>query len=217
MKHKIFLILFFIAAIGELISTIAELPTVHLICKPLLLPSLIAYYWVSTTDRSMMMLGALVFSWIGDVLLMDNAYFIFGLISFLVSHILYIVTYKQHQHEETTHALHGLQRIRFAFPVLLAGTGLIVILWPHLNDMKYPVLVYAGVITFMTLTALFRFGRTSVQSFAFVFGGAILFMISDSLLAVNKFIEPIAMGHFWIMLTYCGAQILITIGILRHQ
>jgi uncharacterized membrane protein YhhN len=82
--------------------------------------------------------------------------------------------------------------------------------------MKWPVLLYALVITLMALSALFRYGRTSMKSFALVFGGSILFIMSDSLLAVNKFIEPLALADFWIMVTYIGAQYLIVSGILNH-
>jgi uncharacterized membrane protein YhhN len=78
------------------------------------------------------------------------------------------------------------------------------------------VLVYALVITLMALSALFRYGRTTIKSFALVFGGSVLFMMSDSILAVNKFIEPVRHADFWIMLTYIGAQFLIVSGILRH-
>jgi uncharacterized membrane protein YhhN len=68
----------------------------------------------------------------------------------------------------------------------------------------------------MVMVALFRFGKTTAGSFAMVFGGAILFMISDSLIAINKFLEPLPQSGFWIMTTYIGAQFLIVRGLLRH-
>lgn len=87
---------------------------------------------------------------------------------------------------------------------------------PGLGEMKIPVMVYASVIVVMTITALLRYGYTSIQSFSLVFGGAIMFMISDSLLAVNKFLNPFAYAGFWIMATYCLAQFLIVKGIINH-
>jgi uncharacterized membrane protein YhhN len=80
-----------------------------------------------------------------------------------------------------------------------------------------PVMLYALVLTLMVLNALFRFKRTGAASFAMVFGGAILFMISDSVLAVNKFLEPVSHSGIWIMSTYISAQFLIVEGILQHQ
>jgi uncharacterized membrane protein YhhN len=78
-------------------------------------------------------------------------------------------------------------------------------------------LVYAGVLTYMVLSALFRFGKTNSGSFTMVFGGAILFMMSDSLIAINKFLEPLSMAGFWVMITYITAQFLIVKGLLKHE
>jgi uncharacterized membrane protein YhhN len=109
-----------------------------------------------------------------------------------------------------------LQRVRLAFPIVLAGTGLVVILYSKLGDLQIPVIVYAAVITTMVLTALFRYGRTSNSSFWQVFIGAVLFMISDSILAINKFLDPITNAGLYIMITYVAAQFLIVHGILKH-
>jgi uncharacterized membrane protein YhhN len=217
-----FLILFLAAATAELYSTLSEAPVVHQFAKPFLLLTLIGYYVFSRQQKplSVIFLLALFFSWAGDVLLMfqheEASFFIYGLASFLIAHGCYIFAYRQHRFDNSTHALQGLQRARFAFPIILAGTGLVVILYPHLGNLTVPVLVYALVITLMALSALFRYGRTTIKSFALVFGGSVLFMMSDSILAVNKFIEPVRHADFWIMLTYIGAQFLIVSGILRH-
>lgn len=219
---KISLGLFGIAAFGELVSTLVDLPIVHSICKPALLITLLLYYFFSQRTANQRLSPALVmallFSLGGDVFLMGSGekHFILGLASFLTAHIFYIFTLRQYRFEDDTDALHGVQQIRFAFPIILYGTGLVVILYPHLDEMKLPVLVYALVLTVMVLYALFRFGRTSTPSFVMVFGGAILFMISDSLLAVSKFIEPVTLSGFWIMSTYISAQFLIVKGLIRH-
>ncbi|HEU5291175.1 MAG TPA: lysoplasmalogenase, partial [Cyclobacteriaceae bacterium] len=144
-------------------------------------------------------------------------YFMFGLGAFLFAHVFYIFAYQQHCGDESGHELQGLQKIRFALPIVLAGTGLVTILYNRLGDLKIPVLLYAGVLTYMVLRALFRFGRTNASSFAMVFGGAILFMISDSLIAINKFLEPLSRADFWVMTTYISAQYLIVKGLLKHS
>lgn len=219
---KIALGLFIATAVGELVSTVMDAPTLHLIGKPALLVTLLFYYISSQREAhkklSTIIVLALVFSWGGDVLLMNSGelYFILGLVSFLVAHVFYIFTFRQFRKEDTTHELQGLHRIRFAFPIVLFGTGLIVVLYPTLGNMLMPVMLYALVLTLMVLNALFRFKRTGEGSFALVFGGAILFMISDSLLAVNKFLEPVSQSGFWIMSTYISAQFLIVEGLLRH-
>jgi uncharacterized membrane protein YhhN len=221
---KIFLILFILVSVGEIISTLLDVPVLHTFCKPAIMIMLGLYYWasqrVARESLSIPLVVAILFSCAGDILLMqksDEKFFMFGLGAFLVAHLFYILTLRQHRLENSPEALQGLQKIRFAFPIVLAGTGLVAILYGHLEGLKIPVMVYAAVITFMVLNALFRFGRTSTKSFTMVFGGAILFMMSDSLLAVDKFLEPIPMAGFWVMSTYIGAQFLIVKGLVNHQ
>lgn len=124
--------------------------------------------------------------------------------------------YRQHRWDDSEVTLQGLHRIRLAFPVVLGGTGLIVVLYPVLTDMRIPVIVYAIVLMLMVIQSIFRMGRTSPESFWMVFGGAVLFMISDSLIAMNKFLDPFPLAEFWIMLTYSVAQFFIVRGLLLH-
>lgn len=219
---KIALVLFFIAAFGDLLSIIAGLETLHVICKPLIMVTLGVYYLSSAEDnRSVVVMLAIIFSLAGDVFLMfdsvDPIYFMAGLVSFLISHIFYIVAYRQHQNEDEADALHGIQKLRAAFPIVLAGTGLVVILYPSLGDLRIPVMIYAIVLVVMVLNGLFRLGRTNNKSFMLVFVGAMFFMISDSLLAVNKFFSPLPYSGLMIMGTYIAAQYMIVEGLLVHE
>jgi uncharacterized membrane protein YhhN len=221
---KIFFYLFLIVSAGVIISTLTDAPLVHLVCKPAIMFTLGLYYWMTQHSRqeskSVPLVVAIIFSCAGDVLLMlqqmNPDFFMVGLGAFLVAHVFYIFAYKQHQGVESTEELQGLRKIRFALPIVLSGTGLITILYNHLGNLKIPVVIYACVLTYMVLVALFRFGKTNIVSFTMVFGGAILFMISDSLIAINKFLEPLSMANFWVMITYISAQFLIVSGILKH-
>lgn len=220
---KVFLVTFALICSVELLSHLLDLALIHTVAKPLLLPLLIGYYIAGTDkeERSRTVLLALVFSWIGDVLLMfqpqGELYFIGGLLAFLVAHLYYIFAYRQFMIEDTSKALLGVQRFRFSFPIILAGTGLVSVLYSHLGGLKIPVIVYALVLVLMVVNALFRFGRTSLASFSMVFFGATLFMISDSMIAINKFMLPIAYSGFWVMFTYLGAQYLIVQGLIKHR
>lgn len=215
---KLALILFILSFIGTVVYELTSVQWIFFIGKPLIMISLFTYYIVSVDreNKSPVFMLGLVFSFAGDVLLMNPEYFILGLVAFLLAHVMYVFAYRQHRHDEAQDDLRGLQRVRLAFPILLAGTGLVVILYPVLGDLKIPVIIYAAVITTMALNALFRYGRTSQQSFWFAFAGAILFMMSDSLLAINKFLEPIQFGGLYIMVTYMLAQWMIVQGILKH-
>lgn len=222
---KVFLYLFILVSVGVLIAEIGNAEWVYLICKPAIMIALGLHYVVLQREQnqppSKIVLLAVIFSCAGDTLLMfqgkDGNFFMFGLGAFLVAHIFYILAYRQHQSADTSNELQGLQKIRYAFPILLSGTGLVVVLYNRLGGMKIPVLIYAIVLTGMVLAALFRFGKTSSSSFALVFGGAILFMISDSLIAINKFLEPLPMAGVWIMITYIVAQYLIITGLSKHK
>ncbi len=140
-----------------------------------------------------------------------------GLVLFLAGHVFYIITYRQHQSESEEHALLTVQKVRFSLPVVLAGTGLVVILFPVLGGLKFPVIVYATAIIVMVMSAIFRFGRTNTRSYWLVLTGAVLFMVSDSILAINKFLGAIEMGGMLIMLTYITAQFLIVEGLRKHE
>lgn len=215
---KLSLIVFFVAVAGVIISEIIHHELLFWITKPLIMISLLVHYYsaIPSQNRSGLLLMALQFSLIGDVLLMRSNLFIPGLIAFLLAHVAYIFVYRQYQGEQTDNSLYGLHKIRMSFPIILAGTGLVVILFPKLGDLTLPVVVYAAVITTMTLTALFRYGRTTNESFWFVFVGAVLFMISDSVLAINKFLSPIEYSGIYIMLTYSFAQYFIVKGLMKH-
>ncbi|QLH32521.1 MAG: lysoplasmalogenase [Cyclobacteriaceae bacterium] len=128
---------------------------------------------------------------------------------------MYIICYRNFRSAGT--GLTGPQQIRFSLPIILAGTGLVTILFPHLGGLQIPVLVYALVITVMAMQALFRYGYTNSKSFVLVFVGAISFMISDSLLAINKFMQPLPLAGLAVMLTYLLAQYLIVEGVVRHD
>lgn len=212
------LFLFLASGIATLLSGILELKLLYYISKPLIMLSLTAYYLVSvnSSSRSMLVVIAMVLSLAGDVFLLDGSFFIPGLIAFLCAHLAYIFAYRQHRSETTDYSLAGVHKVRLIFPVILAGTGLVIILYPSLNELKVPVIIYASVLALMVITALFRYGRSSSASFWMVFSGAVLFMISDSILAINKFLSPVALASFWIMLTYTTAQFLIVKGLLKH-
>ncbi|MBZ0245900.1 MAG: lysoplasmalogenase [Cyclobacteriaceae bacterium] len=222
MKSKI-LILFFMVSLGELVAVAISAERLQWVFKPLIMLVLGAYYYTQSTQPISLtksVMAAIVFSWIGDISLMfqgkNELYFMVGLGAFLIAHICYVMAYSQHIEKKEGAGLHGIQKFRFSLPIVLAGTGLITILYAHLGVFKIPVAVYAIVLMVMTLQALFRYGYTNTVSFWFVFVGAILFMISDSMIAVNKFLVPFELAGLAIMSTYILAQFLIVKGLMSH-
>jgi uncharacterized membrane protein YhhN len=219
---KVSLILFFTAGIVEVFSGMLSSEMLHFVGKPLIMIALGVYYFLSEINkRSIFVVRAIFFSLLGDVVLMlesrDGIFFVLGLASFLIAHIFYIVAYGQHQEEVVVDELHGIQKTRLAFPIVLAGSGLIIVLYSSLGDLKIPVVIYALVLIVMVLNALFRYGRTNANSFWLVFIGSLLFMISDSILAINKFLQPISLAKAFIMVTYTFAQFFIVRGLIMHH
>lgn len=216
-KSAVFLLLFLIASAGDIATILLEFNTRYFF-KPIILLALIGYYLVQTTETNKTFLAALFFCWVGDVMLMFSGelYFMLGLAAFLIGHVFYIFSFRQFSWS-SGNALLPTQKVRYTFPIILAGTGLLVVLFPKLGALQIPVIVYAIVLMLMAINALLRLGYTNKASFAWVFVGALFFMVSDSVLAFNKFHTQFVGASVTIMLTYIAAQFMIVRGILKHS
>ena len=218
-SEKTFSGIFVIILITELISgSYNNLHMLHYIAKPALLIALIIFFWIQSTAlsykiRSLTLL-ALVFSLLGDCLLMfvDQSahFFISGLIAFLIAHVFYIVIFLKSRNRSKS-------PIGFIILMLIYGLGLFYVLKNGIGDLLIPVVIYMLVILTMSTSSFLRRGKVSSLSFNLVFLGAILFMISDSLLALNKFYKPLPWSNISIMLTYAFAQLSLVFGILKQQ
>lgn len=194
----------------------------HYIIKPLITISLMIFLGFHTQLRGRFakrIFIGLVFGLAGDCFLMfndvDSSFFMFGLISFLIGHIAYIsafyLDYRWYPSIEKKYT-------KIALVVFgLFCLGFYLYLRPYLNEMKIPVLIYSFVISFMAIMAVNRKGRVNTFSFNLIFWGAVLFLISDSLLAFNKFVFSFDYAGIPIMATYMAAQYLITVGAVERK
>jgi len=216
--EKQFSLFFSVIVIIELVSNSIEvLYKLHMVVKPLIVLSLIGYVmWqgklLQTTRKSLLLL-ALFCSMVGDILLMfddqNPQFFIFGLIAFLVAHVMYILLFLKDRN-------HSKNALPFILVLLIYASALFYLLKDGLGEMLIPVIAYMLVILTMATTAFLRKDKASKQSYLPVFVGALMFMLSDSLLALNMFYQPIPFANFAIMMTYALAQFFIVIGILRQ-
>ncbi len=159
----------------------------------------------------LLLAAALAGSLAGDVFLMFQGFFIPGLVSFLVAHLFYVALFKSGQawfpHRGALAATLGIGVAMYAF--LWAGG-----LPPAL---RAPVAAYVLVIALMAAQAI---GRATVLRDApslLVAVGAGFFMLSDSLLATNRFVMPLPMAQVWVLATYYAAQALIVSGWLASK
>jgi uncharacterized membrane protein YhhN len=150
--------------------------------------------------------AGLVFSLVGDVFLMlPSDQFIAGLVSFLIAQLLYIAAF-------TTGKGFSFNWLS-AIPFLLYGVVIYVVLAPHLGSMRLPVIVYMLAILTMAWQGWERWSTLSEKGALLGFAGAALFVISDSILALNRFRGEFASARALTLTTYYAAQWLIALSI----
>lgn len=179
------------------------------------MPCLALYLYFSVQSKLSkfirFIIAGFAFSWLGDIALMLEKYnsqlFLLGLAFFLLAHILYIIAFNTHVQKPFFQ-----EKPLLFVPLFLYGIGLFYFLYPNLQGFTIPVLLYAIVITTMAIFALNRKNNVSPQSFKLIFRGALFFVLSDSLIALNKFMVQIPYHGLWVMLTYMIAQYLIAEG-----
>lgn len=187
--------------------------------KPLILAGLILYFYqitkpISSTLLTKSILGALIFSWIGDILLLWSHLFIYGLGAFLMAHVCYIIGFKLAQKGPTRlEQVNFVKAFLFNLPFYLAAAFVFYLINPNLGSMKIPVIAYIIVIVSMVATARDRFKKCNPASFWQVFIGANLFFISDGAIAISRFFVEFHESGILIMGTYAIAQLLIVMGI----
>ncbi len=219
-KSLKFTLLYFALVIFDIVVGSCAFSTIRYFTKPLILISLVIYfgYFAKILNRSIykFMILALVFSLMGDVLLLFDhlfsSFFIFGLLSFLVAHLLYCYVFIKKWSAKKNSIFWIVAMFLWAY-----GLILFFILKNSLANLKIPVIIYILGILAMAISAFGRKNSVSVHSFKLVFLGALLFVASDSILALNKFIFPVPWSHFLVMGTYASAQYLIMKGILKDS
>jgi uncharacterized membrane protein YhhN len=163
-------------------------------------------------DRDNVILGmALAFSALGDALLdLDpERLFTRGLLAFLVAHFIYILLFVRNWVRPLRPKgwQMALQAVVLIYSMLLSHW-----LAPSLGEVAGPVMLYVCMITVMVVSAIL-----AEFSKPWVYSGVILFLISDSILAVNKFKSPVPMRGYLVWGTYSLAQYVIVIGFLREK
>ncbi len=219
-KFNALSLLFFIAVIADLYVVISNNNTLRYFTKPLLMPLLLAAFYIEVKPLnfySRLIFLALLLSWAGDSLLMLEPYapvfFIFGLVAFLLAHVTYIVYFFN---TKSLHPSYFRQRPIMLLPVAAIVIELLNVLWSSLGNMKIPVVVYAVVIGTMFAMAIWQYKKLNHPAAAWFIAGAFSFIISDSILAINKFSHPFENAGIYIMVTYCFAQYSIVRGSINH-
>lgn len=220
MNFRTHSILYFTAGIAFIVLETLGSVWTGIAVKSLIIPMLIWLYLRFANGHwnqfHSLIIIALVFSWMGDILLQltqfQESFFLVGLASFLVTQLIYMVVFFMTPGRNILF----FKKIYLILPVALYGWGILSLLADGLGDMKLPVTVYTVVILSMLLAAINREKKVNRQSYLLVFAGAILFVLSDSLIAVNRFTQPFELARIAIMSSYITAQYLIAVGCTRQ-
>lgn len=212
--------LFIYSLIGalNLLSAIIEQPLLRTLTKPLLMPMLMLYVISQThiTIRNKLIF-ILVFAWLGDVFLLFQGnsplYFQLGLGSFLIMQIAYIRLFSSQSSAGRFNI--GQWFSLPIIPVLIYVVGFLAFLLPRIPVALFiPVGLYALALGAMLYAAYLR---KMDSSYYIIFIGAILFVISDSLLALVKFYYSFSGNSIYVMFTYIIAQLLLILGLCKLQ
>lgn len=224
MKKTVFHSLFLIIVLGNLTGKILQQPWMDYLFKPLIMVVITVYFLSHTRfiEKNVVKLAifAFGFSWLGDVLLMFGnhkfIFFILGLVAFLAAQIFYIVLFiKTIELSIKTSFLRKKPYWLLAF--VIYGLVIYILLFNHLDAvLKIAVFVYMLALLGMSSMALSRFGNVHPLSFILVFAGSVLFVLSDSMIAIHRFWITIPLDGVWIMTTYMAAQYLIMRGLLKQ-
>lgn len=216
-QAKLLFLLYAVVALLELLFIYTDQSTLRWFTKPLLMPLLMLGFSITSATRTgslfKLIIAALFLSWCGDVLLQLNGFFIPGLISFLLAHFCYIAYFLQTEKTKKGWIqLHPLM----ALPVLLYILLFLYLLFPYLGALKIPVIIYGITIGSMLLMAMnTKYKLAAITATLFIIG-ALLFVISDSVLAINLFAYQHLSLSLLVMATYAAAQYLIVKAAIKQ-
>lgn len=187
-------------------STYQEYIFKPLMMVGIILIALLADDPVSPSYHVLILLGLLA-SLAGDVCLMfeDDRWFLVGLVSFLIGHIFYIAAF----------TIEGDASAPFWYIVPFAIYGVLILrwLWPNLGEMKGPVMMYVFVILIMAWQAANRWIELKETTTLLAMTGAYLFVLSDSVLAIERFRGTWRTARILVLGAYFTAQWLIALSV----
>uniref|UniRef100_UPI003216D4EF lysoplasmalogenase n=1 Tax=uncultured Draconibacterium sp. TaxID=1573823 RepID=UPI003216D4EF len=223
MKKILLHFLFFIIVAGDLTGELFQYAWLDHIFKPFIMVWIAGYFllFAKGIDKQVVKLAVtgFAFSWLGDLFMMFSGeflYFVFGIASFLVAQVLYVFLFLR------TINISGKKpflkkKPAWLTPYIAFGLIIYILLFPNLDSiLKVAILIYLVAILTMSSMALNRYGNGHPISFSLVFTGSLLFVCSDALIAINRFLIPVPYEGLLIMTTYIAAQYLIMKGILKQ-
>jgi uncharacterized membrane protein YhhN len=214
-----------VITILEMIGDVLSIRWLHYSCKPLIMGLLLWYVWiqfrlVSYPSHIRWLLIGMVFALLGDIFLMIQEMDLFapGLCAFLIMQICYIRSFWL-SIQASGQSIRPRSASLTAIPFVLYDGIFLFLLKPQffqnpaLTPLWWPVVGYVICLSTMGILA---FQRRGLAGYGWVTIGAILFILSDSAIAIDKFLQPIPGATWFIMSTYAAAQYLIVAGTVKY-
>lgn len=204
--------LFFIVSVVHLVACYGRYPRLRSVTKVLLMPLLLAAYCCFGAPVRLLVVCALAFGWLGDVLLLfkrSSILMLCGICAFALGHIFYVGA-----------MLSEKPGLHFSVLICLALCALwLTFVYKNLlpcapRPLKKPGFLYALLLSLTCLTALYMLLVTSKIAWLVAFVGGLFFMVSDTMLTSQEYRKEMKHGNFYVMLTYIAAQALIITGFL---
>jgi uncharacterized membrane protein YhhN len=134
----------------------------------------------------------------------------FGLIYFLIAHIFYILAFSRGYRFKTWNY--------FSIVALfIYGLVIIYLVADKAGGLIIPVIIYTYILLIMTFFALARLNRGATRKSVFIALGASLFLISDTLVAINEYVVTVPHSTVFTWLLYAPAQLLIVLSCLYEE
>ena len=201
MRRTLLITAFALAVVNTGAETLGLHAAVYIL-KPLATLALVALVLRTTAASSyrIWIAAGLAASLAGDILLMlPQGLFVAGLAAFLLAHLCYIGAF----------ASNGAGRhapVLPALPIFGIAAALLWYLWPSLGPMRLPVACYVTVISTMSWQAIARWRVLGTPHALLAAAGSVFFLMSDSALAIRKFVAPFPGATIVILATYYVAQ-----------
>ena len=214
MKY-VFLAVFLVSTAVHLYASLRKDTRLRNMTKPFILLSLLGFYVLAARSVSAAVVLALLFSWLGDVLLIPKGikWFTAGGIAFMISHAFFVAAYtKDVVFSRIPVFLIVLLAVFFAAAVAFIFSKL----KPHLpKALFYPMFLYLLINGTMNCFAIFRCVSAPSAATLTTAISAALFFVSDTALFFVRFKKDSRLKtHFLVMLTYSIGEFLIVLGLL---
>lgn len=182
------------------------IPEFHMVSKAMIMATLIGFYVVEAKPQNHIFLTGFIFALLGDVFLLfkNDDFFVIGLSCFLIMQICYASVFnrKRRVPRNKDYFVPGA--------LILFGIIMIAYLWKDIEGMRVGISLYSIAIITMAITGYLRHPR--LRGYSTVLLGIVLFIISDALIAIDRFSSNLVYGSIAIMITYMLAQYFIITG-----